>query len=235
MDLFNLNNEQILKILTKQETNPNTELSLIFALILVLFLVALSTTIDIEAGKKIRIVNKILIIGSIIIGICATALIINATIFKTQVINKYEDETRSWMTKNLTTIAEENPLVFSNLAVAKKPFDFDTFTYEDNTLTTTTKLMVGSIDIKANVNTKTITFEPNNIDAAIILKIQDALNKNDININPKSIELDKANNQIKALVSDSNEIVTINYNDDIDDMVINIESTGSDPINLTVK
>lgn len=235
MNLFNLNNEQILRILTGQKDNPNTDLSLILVIILLLLLVALSIIIDNTDGKKIKIMKKILIISNIIVGICLAALLINTSIFNTQVVNKYERETRSWMTKNLKTIAEDNPLVFSNLAVAKKPFDFDTFTYEDNTLTTTTKLMVGSIDIKANVNTKDITFEPNNIDAAIILKIQDALNKNDININPKSIELDKANNQIKALVSDSNEIVTINYNDDIDDMVINIESTGSDPINLTVK
>lgn len=242
MNLFNLNNEQILRILTGQEANPNTELARnLIILLMMFFCVIMCIVVNVSnpyeeklniKNNKLRIAFKILGSVEIILGICLIALIVNTTIFNTQVVNKYEEETRKWMTQEITTIAEENPLVFSNLAVTKKPFDFDTFTYKDNTLTTPIKLMVGSIDVKANVKTKTITLEPNNIDAAIMLKIQAALNKNDININPKSIELDKTNNQIKALVSDSNEIVTINYSNDIDDTIINIESTGSDPITI---
>lgn len=245
MNLFKLNNDQMLRILTKQDYDPNLELigKLILAFV-IFFAILIVIWFQIEHDhrteeqkrkkNKLRIAEIIVALIEVSLIISLIALTINTIIFNTQVVNKYEKETRTWMTKEITATAEKNPLIFTNLAIAKEPFDFDTFTYDDNNLTTTIDLMVGSIDIKANIDTHDVTIEPNNIEAAIIVKIQAALNNNDIKLNPKSIELDKTNNQIKALISDSNEIVTINYSNDINDTIINIESTGSKPITITL-
>lgn len=274
MNLFNLNNEQILKILTGQESNPNTNLIYtllaIMIVLCILFLIILPSKrqiIDKQYGeltekahmtlKKQQFLGRNVAIIVFVLFFLTIGLIVNNLVF----INKHKNMNNTWITEQIQQIAEKNPLLFSYAKsdTTKRNINISDFTYNDNKLKATIKLQTtedyenaqvldivqfenaiwspinGSINITADINTHTMEIEPNDVTTAIMFKVQEALIDNNIQINPDTVSFSNEKNQIKALVRDSNEIVTINYNDDINDMVINIKSTGSVPITIDVE
>lgn len=273
MNLFNLNNEQILRILTGQESNPNKNLiySLIAILVIlcVLFLILFPsdqemieatyeplTESDIKTLKEQKFLTR-MVLTIVVVFFLTIGLIVNNVIF----INKHKGINNEWMTNQIQKIAENNPLLFAygKLDTTKRNINISDFTYNDDKLNATIKLQTteeyenaqvldiiqfenaiwssinGAINITADINTHTMTIQPNDVTTAIMFKVQEALIDNNIQINPDTVSFNKERNQIKALIIDSTEIITINYNDDIDDIVINIESTKSEPITTKIK
>lgn len=271
MNLFNLNNEQILRILTGQESNPNKDLiyTLIAVIVILCAIVLLfspsnediiSTTYepltedDIKTLKEQKTLKRI-IISIIVVFFLTIGLIVNNVIF----INKHKGINNDWMTNQIQQIAKTNPLLFTKINNTEKPFDISDFKYNDNKLTATIQLKTleeyestnvskileyrtgilslinGSINITADVNMHTMKIDPNDVNTAIMFKIQKTLNDNNIKINPDTVDFNKDKNQVKALGGDSNEIITINFTDDIDDLNINIKSTESEPITLKIE
>lgn len=274
MNLFNLNNEHILRILTGQESNPNTNLIYtllaIMVILCVLFLIILPSSrqvIDAQYGdltekasitlKKQQCLSRNIAIIVFILFFLTIGLIINNLVF----VNKHKNINNTWITEQIQQIAEKNPLLFSYAKpdTTKRNINISDFTYNDNKLKATIKLQTtedyenaqvldivqfenaiwssinGSINITADVNTHTMEIDPNDVNTAIMFKIQTTLKDNNIKINPDTVDFNKDKNQIKALGGDSNEIITINFNDDIDDLNINIESTKSEPIKIKIE
>lgn len=273
MNLFNLNNEQILQILTGQNSNPNKILIYILIAILVilcvLFLILFPiqsdqemieatyehlTESDIENLKEKKRLNR-MALTIVIVFFLTIGLIVNNVIF----IKKHKGIHNEWMTNQIQQIAKTNPLLFAKSNNTKKLFDISDFTYDDNKLTATVQLKTpkeyestygptflgfsngivssinGSINITADINTHTMEIDPNDVNTAIMFKIQTTLKDNNIEINPDTVDFNKDKNQIKALGDDSNEIITINFSDNIDDLNINIESTKSEPITIKIE
>lgn len=270
MNLFNLNNEQILRILTGQENNPNKNLiyTLIAVLVILCIIVLLffpsnediiSTTYepltedDIKTLKEQKTLNRMMI-SILVVFFTTIGLIVNNVIF----INKHKRINNDWMTHQIQQIAKDNPLVFAKRNTTEHTLDISDFTYNDNKLTATIQLktpneydftiiskfvgyteilssITGSINITADVNRHTMKIDPNDVNTAIMFKIQKTLNDNNIKINPDTVDFNKDKNQVKALGGDSNEIITISFTDDIDDLNINIKSTESEPITLKIE
>lgn len=274
MNLFNLNNEQILKILTGQESNPNTNLIYtllaIMIMLCVLFLIILPSErqiIDKQYGeltekarmtlKKQQFLGRNIAIIVFILFFLTIGLIVNNLVF----INKHKNMNNTWITEQIQQIAEKNPLLFSYAKsdTTKRNINISDFTYNNDKLNATIKLQTteeyenaqildivqfenaiwssinGAINITADINTHTMTIQPNDVNTAIMFKIQTTLKDNNIKINPDTVDFNKDKNQIKALGDDTNEIITINFNDNIDDLNINIESTKSEPITIKIE